>query len=190
MKCERCGKQDAVVRVTRISPDGHATTINLGNCDECQEERKYSLGSPSSIPSALQGMLKEVEEDTAELAQEAVDPRGSDLQCPSCGLEFSAYRSTGMLGCPDCYDSFEELLLPELERYHRTTRHVRTVEEVRREELANLENYLDKVRDELHEAVKVEDYAGAALLRAEAGVILAVMAEMTAKLAAADKGQS
>jgi protein arginine kinase activator len=95
-----------------------------------------------------------------------------------------------MLGCPDCYDSFEDQLVPELERYHRTTRHVRTVEEVRREELANLENYLDKVRDELHEAVKVEDYAGAAILRAEAGVILAVMAEMTAKLAAADKNQS
>jgi protein arginine kinase activator len=28
------------------------------------------------------------------------------LCCPSCGLDFQSFRETGILGCPDCYESF------------------------------------------------------------------------------------
>ena len=172
MKCERCGKEEAVVRITRISPDGHKTTINLGQCDECLAEMKYPLGLKAQSQPVDQ-MLKEI------LQQALVESKGGqlaevktpDLQCPSCGLELLAYRSTGMLGCPDCYDAFEEVLEPELQRYHHASRHGVSEEDARREELAMMAERLAVIRNELREAVEAEDFSQAAWLRDEAAQI-------------------
>ena len=188
MKCERCGKQEAVVRVTRISSDGYATTINLGNCEECLAERKYSVGAAPSFAPTLKGMLKEVVEPiTALSTEEAEASTTSDLQCPSCGLEFASYRATGMLGCPDCYDSFEDQLVPELERYHRTTRHLPDPDELRRREIVHLTDVLGRLREDIRQAVDAEDFGEAAWIQREAAVIEAIVASLAAKLEAAGK---
>lgn len=41
-----------------------------------------------------------------------------DKICESCGTSFSAFRKHGLLGCPDCYTTFEERLSPLLKRAH------------------------------------------------------------------------
>ncbi|MEO0482096.1 MAG: UvrB/UvrC motif-containing protein [Planctomycetota bacterium] len=38
--------------------------------------------------------------------------------CPRCGLTFAAFKRSGLLGCPECYKTFEKQLTPLLERAH------------------------------------------------------------------------
>ncbi len=44
--------------------------------------------------------------------------------CPACGLRFAEYERTGLLGCPSCYDVFNERLLPYITRIQGKTVHV------------------------------------------------------------------
>jgi len=176
MKCERCGKQDAVVRITRIEPDGHKTTVNLGQCDECMVEIKYPMGLKGQQQSGDEVLKEILQQAVGKSKGELTEVPFPDLQCPSCGLDFVAYRSTGMLGCPDCYTAFEEVLEPDLKRYHRASRHITSEEDGRREELASIAERLATIRTELREAVENEDFAHAAWLRDEA-------AQMEARLA-------
>ncbi len=174
MKCERCGKEEAVVRITRISPEGHKTTVNLGQCDECLEEMKYPIGLPAQ-KQPMDAVLKELLQHATSKGELAEVPM-PDLQCTSCGLDLLSYRTTGMLGCADCYDAFEEILQPELQSYHRATHHIVSEEDARREELAIMAERLVSLRNELREAVEAENFSHAAWLRDEATQIEARLA--------------
>lgn len=89
----------------------------------------------------------------------------TDLQCPECGMTFSQFRESSLLGCPQCYKAFEAPLSPLLERAHDGgTHHLGKVPrragagEARQVQIGRLRKRLD-------EAVAAEDYELAARLR-------------------------
>lgn len=88
-----------------------------------------------------------------------------ELACESCGLTFSQFRESSLMGCPGCYKSFESPLGPLLERAHEGgTHHIGKVPrrsgagEQRQAQLMRMHKRLD-------EAVSSEDYELAARLR-------------------------
>jgi protein arginine kinase activator len=87
--------------------------------------------------------------------------------CENCGLTFSEFREHSLLGCPQCYGSFEELLAPLLERTHEgATHHIGKVP--RRAGVGEQRQVqLLRLRKRLAEAVAGEDYESAAKLRDE-----------------------
>ena len=74
---------------------------------------------------------------------------------------------SGKIGCADCYETFYDKLLPLLERLHGKTNHVGKIpnsfEEIAKEE--NTQNETEKLKAELDEAVKAQNYEKAAELR-------------------------
>lgn len=171
MKCERCGKDDAVVKLTRIERTGSTHQICL--CQVCAAEaspyQKKILQKKSSMDDILKELLKQQKlpataapTDTAEEAARVP----ATAPCPHCGLEYASYRSTMMLGCPDCYEAFAEQLEPELQRYHRAAAHSAPGSEGPGM-LADLQERLGVARSELKSAVEYEDYERAAFLRDE-----------------------
>jgi len=44
-------------------------------------------------------------------------------RCESCGLSFSEFKQTGLLGCPACYDAFIDQLGPMIARAHEGATH-------------------------------------------------------------------
>ena len=58
----------------------------------------------------------------AELLDSA--PKKRARVCPVCGMDYSEFERTGLLGCPSCYDVFNEQLLPYIERIQGQTVHV------------------------------------------------------------------
>lgn len=46
------------------------------------------------------------------------------LQCPHCGYQFSAFQQSGRLGCPRCYESFQQVLQPLIASIHGNVEHV------------------------------------------------------------------
>lgn len=165
MKCEQCGKDDAVIKITRIEKDGRAYQVCL--CQSCAAEvspyQKKAMEKQTSFDMLLKELLKQ---QKMESAQSGPGVAASVPPCPSCGLEYATYRATYMLGCPDCYDSFAEVLEPDLQRIHQATRHAAGEENVV-SELVRIQERLQAMRDELSSAIEFEDYERAAYLRDE-----------------------
>lgn len=85
--------------------------------------------------------------------------------CPTCGMTWAAFREKGLLGCPDCYEAFEEQLTPLLSRAHEGGVH-HTGKTPGRGGLApGLHRELSALRRELDEAIKAEEYERAASIR-------------------------
>ncbi|MFA9476863.1 UvrB/UvrC motif-containing protein [Phycisphaerales bacterium AB-hyl4] len=89
----------------------------------------------------------------------------SELTCEECGLSFSKFRESSLMGCPSCYKSFEGPLSPLLERAHEGGSH--HVGKVPRRAGAGEQRQaqLTRMRKKLNEAVTAEDYELAARLR-------------------------
>ena len=45
-------------------------------------------------------------------------------KCPNCGLTYSSFKSSGRLGCSECYEAFRNELVPLLGRLQGSTGHV------------------------------------------------------------------
>ncbi|HEX7010178.1 MAG TPA: UvrB/UvrC motif-containing protein [Phycisphaeraceae bacterium] len=88
-----------------------------------------------------------------------------ELTCGECGLTFSQFRQSSLLGCPSCYKAFEGPLSPLLERAHEGGSH--HVGKVPRRAGAGEQRQaqLTRMRKRLDEAVSAEDYELAARLR-------------------------
>lgn len=52
------------------------------------------------------------------------EPFAGEKVCPACGMSFSEFQRTGLLGCPSCYDIFHEELIPYIAKIQGKTEHV------------------------------------------------------------------
>ena len=87
------------------------------------------------------------------------------LECEECGMTFARFREHSLLGCANCYKTFERQLNPLLERAHEGgTHHIGKVP--RRAGAGDQRQVrLLRMRKRLDEAVASEDYELAARLR-------------------------
>lgn len=188
MRCEQCGKAEAVVKITRL--ESGAAPYQICLCQTCAADaspyQKKILEKQSTYDFLLQKLLKQQQESRDESEAAAPASAGGALReeetpmtCPSCGLDYARYKATLMLGCPDCYESFSELLERDLFRFHRATRHGQEAE-TGPTELADLQDRLRDAKSELKSALELEDFERAAFLRDEVAGIEKRLAELRA----------
>ncbi len=92
-----------------------------------------------------------------------------DKVCPGCGMSFSEYERSGLLGCPSCYDYFNEELLPYIARIQGKTVHVGkgggvyTSEHDLRLKLSSLQNAMEDAlsRGDYMEAGRINEHMNA-----------------------------
>jgi protein arginine kinase activator len=167
MKCEKCGQDDAMVKITRIERGGSPYQVHL--CQTCAAEaspfQKKMQASQLPIEKFFKELLKG-QGGAVMPEQEEAQKALSGPTCPTCNLSFSAYRATYMLGCPDCYEAFGAALAADIERVQRATRHVES-SPPSRSLAAELQERLQAMRSELASAIEYEDFERAAFLRDE-----------------------
>lgn len=147
MLCDSCKQNEAVVhRIVVINGQKHERHL----CAQCAE----AAGSISfKLPSFAE--LMNVSFKNAETEDEAA--------CP-CGMTLSRFRESGLLGCPHCYETFRQELMPVVQR----SQGGRCQHMGARPQVGNAEaSELDKRREELRAAIAREDYEQAARLRDE-----------------------
>lgn len=158
MQCQVCGKNPATVHFTEIHDN---TMSEIHVCDRCAEERGLQAGAAKGkfdIADLLAGMVDGMTSTEEE--------RVGSVQCPRCGLLYSAFKETGRLGCADCYAAFQFQLRPLLRRIHGDTRHRGKVP-TRDGEGANRSRQIHRLHDELQRAVEREEFEHAASIRDE-----------------------
>ena len=95
---------------------------------------------------------------------------GRTEACPGCGMTPAEFRSKGRLGCPRCYETFRQELLPLLQRIHEAQSHSgRLPGTTSTGAPPPDERPLSDVRRLLEDAVRGERYEEAARLRDELG---------------------
>ncbi len=175
MLCDNCKRKEAQVRYLE-NINGVKKELHL--CEECSHklgiEDKMQIHMGLEFPSLFGGMFEDfIEPEFMPLFTEI-----RDIKCKSCGISFDDIVNTGKLGCPDCYETFEDRLDPILKRIQGTNRHIGRLgkieenkiniekEEDKKEEKKE-ETKLEKLEKDLKQAIKEERYEDAAKLRDE-----------------------
>ena len=87
-----------------------------------------------------------------------------ELSCPTCKTTYKEFCDTGMLGCPDCYESFRDRIKGVVKKVQGGND---SHKPEKREEKANSKerDELKSLKTELKKAVKEENFEVAAQLR-------------------------
>jgi protein arginine kinase activator len=155
MICEHCGATDAVVHLTQIV-NNQMSTHHL--CEQCAAEKGLE-GAPQAPDLPVTDLIEQVAE---EALLDAQSPSG---ECSFCGLTFKAFRQTGRLGCPHCYETFAGHLPALLRRIHGGAKHVGKVYLPPDPTASEMEKRLEGLRRRLERAVQAEDFERAAEIR-------------------------
>jgi protein arginine kinase activator len=151
LKCDLCGKP-ATVHLTQIVNN---QIHKLDLCEECAAAKGVTDPTGFSLADLL-----------VKAAAGTPEPAGTQLVCENCGFTQADFKKLGRLGCPACYERFKPILDPVLTNMHKGVTHVGKVPS-RAIERRSLQDRLDRLEKEMHDAIKSERYEDAARLRDE-----------------------
>ena len=154
LKCDLCSKP-ATVHLTQIV-NNKVHKVDL--CEACAQAKGVTDPSGFSLADLL---LK------ASLNPEVPAVGG---RCPRCGFSPAEFKKQGRFGCPDCYETFRNLVEPMLENMHNGIAHAGKVP-TRALERKSLYDRLTKLELDLTEAIKSERYEDAARARDEISLV-------------------
>lgn len=181
MLCQRCGKNEANVRYTQII-NGVKKEISV--CEECA--RKLGIGEfEFNMPIHFSDFLGDFFNDyDTELLPSFLK---ESQMCENCGETYDEFIKTGLLGCPKCYETFEDRLDPVLRKLQGNAKHVgrglnkldkkinqvkqnikeKTETEKNDNKELSKEEKITQLEDNLKQAIKDERYEDAAKIRDE-----------------------
>lgn len=168
MKCMRCGQQIATVKITRKQGE---KVVEMHLCQGCAgvvSPYQKKMMAAQSINKVLEDLLAKEQAANAEggREEEGAAAAGAMKSCPDCGLKYSTYKRSLMLGCAGCYTAFGEQLQVDLRKIHGSTMHVGHVPPYYRERVA-LTRRLQEMSQELQVCTETDDFERAACLRDE-----------------------
>jgi len=168
MKCEKCGKNEATMYYKETI---NGVTREMRLCPECAKKENIEKSFENAFESMnhfwsdpfhsfLGAGFGEMWGGLPGLP--GVPALGEERRCPSCGMTESQLRETGRVGCPECYNTFSDILTPYVQKVHGSTRHIGTMPQQ-----AEKGDPVAALRAQLKEAVEKEEYEQAARLRDE-----------------------
>jgi len=150
--CDLCGKREAALTVRQLDKEGKATELAI--CAECARKRGFT---------SVEDLKQNAHEILAELKAK-IGEKDKEVVCPSCKMSFADFKKLGRLGCAECYRTFAEQLRPLIRRLHSSVQHVgKSPQQGRKRAQERLE--VERLRAELEQAIRDEDYERAASLR-------------------------
>lgn len=148
MLCEECGERQAEVLVTTVV-GGESVTRHL--CRECL--KKYQAGDLQAVLAAVLALMTQKEKQP-------------EITCPHCGMAFSEFEKSGMLGCAECYQAFRSQLTPLITKVQGRAQHAGRRPRLSEEEQERQQK-IEALRTQMEAAVAVENFEEAARLRDE-----------------------
>jgi protein arginine kinase activator len=115
MKCDQCG-QEATVHELRVV-NGKKVERHL--CEACARKQGIAVQPALSVPELLEKYIQQAAASPPNPSKPPLQPVPARANvCPRCGTTYMDFRQSGLLGCSECYRSFEGQLGPLLERAH------------------------------------------------------------------------
>ncbi len=154
MLCQKCGKHVATTHVKKTI-NGETTELHL--CSQCAQEQ--------GLGSVFGGMGFDLGDFWGSLFDEpAARALADTVRCEGCGSSFQEIVDSGKVGCPVCYTTFYDRLLPSIQRIHGKAQHVGKLPSAADED-AKQRQELDRLKRELAESISRQEYEKCAELR-------------------------
>lgn len=156
MLCQHCNKNEANMHMKRII-NGRAAEVHL--CSDCARSLGYGeafSGFGLGFSDFLSDFLLKGEHSS------------NNVRCPFCNKSFEEIAKDGKMGCAECYTAFYDKLLPSLQRIHGKSTHMGK----KPSGADNTSNRLEKLKEQLEEAVRQQDFESAVNIRDEINSIL------------------
>lgn len=153
MLCEKCGKANATTHIRSVV-NGMVYEKHICSC--CAVSEGYSDIKGNNISQMLSSMLGETLNTTSNAKLK---------HCNCCGSTFADIAQSGKCGCPECYITFYDQLLPYFKRVHGNTKHIGKIP-THLYSVAKQEN-VDNLRKLLTQLISEEKYEDAAVIRDE-----------------------
>lgn len=157
--CEECGVNEACYTIS-VMMDGQVTQRHL--CADCMAKMNMNLAA-GNIKHLLSAIMSAITGTAEEAAAPAISPE-EDVVCERCGTTLSQFTKSGKLGCPCCYTAFREQLTPMLQQIHGRVQHAGR-KPLDTEAAQQRRTAYDRLSRQLEQAVAVEDFESAAVLR-------------------------
>lgn len=154
MKCQSCGKKEATVKYYE---DINGVKKELHLCVDCANKLGFvdfsDFFSPMFLPISDYDLK-------------------DDLKCKTCGYMLEDYSRTGLLGCPDCYETFGDSLDDIFYKIHGKNRHVEIPEKLKRKSRGtsdeeNKKYRIKELKSKIKDLIEEENYEEAAKVRDE-----------------------
>ena len=160
MLCQHCKKHEATTHIKTMI-NGEYAEYRL--CPECAHELGYDHMFPD-FSADFGGLL-------SSFFSNALPAISGAAHCDSCGSTLNDIRSTGKVGCADCYDTFFNELMPTIRSIHGNTdhkgKHPGAIEYTVNEDEPENKDQLVSLKAELKQAIADENFERAAQLRDE-----------------------
>ncbi len=141
--------------------NGNKTETNL--CEVCAlSENDIGFGLEPKL--ILQNIFADLFNQPLPGNQPVNVAKAKPVQCEQCGFTDAQFSHIGKLGCPKCYEVFENKLDPVLRRVHGNPRHTGKIPK-RIGGTLGIRKEIEKLKQELQEAVNHEEYERAAEIR-------------------------
>ena len=167
MLCEKCKKRTATVFYNE-NINGNVCSYSL--CGECAAKlhEKGEIQDITSMIGSFADPFSELQDHffSGFFGLPSQKALHGERKCPECGSSYHEIASSGKVGCAQCYDTFAEELSRSIQSIHGTTSHTGTVPARQRAKQERSE-WIKKLKKDLQDAVRREDYEAAAKLRDE-----------------------
>lgn len=155
MLCESCGQNHASVHYTKII-NGEIKEHHL--CADCTSNfSELDFDTSLFFNKFFTGLIDNKDEPDEETI---------DINCPECGLTYQKFKTIGKFGCSQCYKTFEEQLHSMVRGLHGHNTHRGKIPK-RSSDKIFLRRETDKLRADLEDAIKREEFEKAATIRDE-----------------------
>lgn len=160
MLCERCGKEEASVHLTRII-NGKKEEIHL--CEECAKKSSQLNTDENNLTfqSLLSGILNH---NLSNQESSMFNNNYDNLTCDNCGMTYQEFTQHGLFGCEKCFDAFDEKLDGLFKRIHGNLRHTGK-RPVSFQQKLETESEINELKAEMQTAVEKENFEKAAEIR-------------------------
>ncbi|MGM0442088.1 MAG: UvrB/UvrC motif-containing protein [Elusimicrobiota bacterium] len=158
MLCELCNKRKATVLIKKID-NGEKIEYNL--CEKCASQISRPEINLKELQKDIFSSISDMLAGFSSLESYETEPdKITSKKCPGCGLTFKEFQDSGQFGCPECYQTFSDELIPLLKRLQGSVQHAGKSPPGKKKLTE-----INKLREELDNAVAKEDYERAAVIR-------------------------
>lgn len=174
MICENCKQRPATVTVTMTKDNQR---VEKHYCEVCSSKHDFAQASSHSKALSIEDIFSSwfgIPTWSAD-APNAKDEKEAPVQCEECGMTYEQFLHEGKFNCSNCYDQFHALLPTVFKRLHNgATEHTGKIPTGLNTSY-KIKKQIESLREQMKQAVQIEEFEKAASLRDEAKALEATL---------------
>ncbi len=167
MICEHCKQRHATVTVTQLQ---NSNKIERHYCEVCASKFHPMQLDLQEEPVSIHQLMSDWLGLPLKAKHQETQKRKKTMDCPVCGMSYRQFLKVGKFGCASCYDAFREQLPPMLQRLQADVKHTGKTT-VDGQQQVRYQQQIEKLREQLLQAIEEERFEDAATLRDEVKTI-------------------